>query len=325
MDDKTPIVYEPVSSDIVPRFAGLATFMRLPHVPLDSASDADIGIIGVPWDSSTTNRPGARHGPRQIREMSALMRRHHPGLGISPYELVNCVDLGDSPVNPLKIVGTLDLIEGYYDQVVAKNIVPLSAGGDHLTTLPILRALAKKHGPLGMVQFDSHSDLWDKYFGDSKYAHGTPFRRAIEEGVLDPKRTVQIGIRGGLYAADDNAWGVEQGVRLIAIEEVFEKGFDAVIDEARSIVGEGATYVTFDIDALDPVCAPGTGTPEIGGYNTAQAQRMVRRLRGLNLVGADVVEVSPPFDPSGLTALTGATFMFELLCLLAEIKSGTRD
>jgi len=317
--------FEPISSGEIPRYASLSTFMRLPHIPLEDADGADIGLIGVPWDSGTTNRPGARHGPRQMREMSVMMRSYNPALDISPYELANCADLGDAPVNPLKIEGALDMIEGYYDQVLEKSIIPLSAGGDHLTTLPILRALAKKHGPLAMVQFDAHSDLWDTYFGDCKYSHGTPFRRAIEEGVLDPERTVQIGLRGGLYDANDNAWGLEQGVHQIPIEECFERGTDDVMAQARKIIGSGKTYVTFDIDCLDPVYAPGTGTPEIGGFVTAEAQKMIRLLRGSNIVGADVVEVSPPFDPGGITALAGATMMFELLCIIAESKSGAQN
>ncbi|WP_299913257.1 agmatinase [uncultured Paracoccus sp.] len=312
--------YLPLSSDIVPRYAGLATFMRLPHVPLEAAENLDIGIVGIPWDSGTTNRAGARHGPRQVREMSALMRRYHPALDISPYELANCADLGDAPVNPLEIVGTLDGLTEHYSAIVQRGITPLSAGGDHLVTLPILRALAKKHGPLGMIQFDAHSDLWDEYFGGSKYAHGTPFRRAIEEGVLDPNRLVQIGLRGGLYSPEDNAWGVAQGVHQFSIEEVDERGISAIMADAVRILGNGKTYVTFDIDCLDPAFAPGTGTPEIGGFTPLQAQKMVRSLRGMNLVGADVVEVSPPFDPGGRTALAGATMMFELLCLLAECR-----
>lgn len=310
--------YQPISSEKSPRFADIATFMRLPHISLEEADKLCIGIIGVPWDSGTTNRAGARHGPRQIRDMSSLMRRYHPSLNVCPYDLVNCADLGDCPVNPLQIEGTLEMIENFYTRVIDKNIVPLSAGGDHLVTLPILRALYKKHGTLGMIQFDSHSDLWDIYFGQNRYSHGTPFRRAIEEGILDPKRLVQIGLRGSLYDAEDNAWGLAQGVRQITIEEFFNKGVERTMIEALAVINDAACYVSFDIDSLDPVYAPGTGTPEIGGYTSAQAQQMLRKLRGLNLVGADMVEVSPPFDPSGLTALTGATLLFELLCLLAD-------
>jgi guanidinopropionase len=196
----------------------------------------------------------------------------------------------------------------------------LSVGGDHLVSLPIMRALAK-NGPIGMVHFDAHTDTWDGYFGGFKYTHGTPFRRAIEEGLLDPKRTIQIGIRGALYSDAEDTWGQEQGIRVIDIDEFHAMGLEAVMAEARRVVGDGQTYVSFDVDALDPVYAPGTGTPEIGGLTTLEAQRMVRMLQGLNLVGGDVVEVSPPFDPSGNTALVAATMMFEILCVLADSVS----
>ena len=312
------IKYSPLASDKIPRFADIATFMRLPNIDIDDAQQIDIGFIGVPWDSGTTNRPGTRHGPRQVRDSSALMRRYHPVLDISPYELANCVDLGDSPVNPVNILDALERIEQYYDKVVNKEILPLSCGGDHLTTLPILRALAKQHGPLGMIQFDAHTDTIDSYFGDNKFTHGTPFRRAIEEGVLDPKRYVQIGIRGGLYDKNDFSWQQEQGVKMFSIDDCFELGLEHVLNHANKIVGNEATYVTFDIDCLDPVFAPGTGTPEIGGFTSYDVQKMIRLLRGRNIIGADMVEVSPPFDSSGGTALIGATVLFELLCIIAE-------
>jgi guanidinopropionase len=246
------------------------------------------------------------------------MRKTHPVHMFSPYELAKCADLGDAPVNPIELEVTLGMIEEFYRQVVAKKIVPLSAGGDHLISLPILRALGTRHGPMGMVHYDAHTDTWDRYFGGCKYTHGTPFRRAIEEGVLDPKRTVQIGIRGGLYSKDDGQWGLDQGIRVIGIEEFHDLGVDAVIAESRRVVGDGPTYVSFDVDGLDPVYAPGTGTPEIGGLTTFEAQKMLRALRGLNLIGGDLVEVAPPFDPSGNTALVGATLMFEILCVLAD-------
>lgn len=310
--------FSPLASESVPRYAGIATFMRLPHYAVDDCEGTEIGLFGIPWDGGTTNRAGARHGPRQVRDASAMMRKVHPALQLSPFALANCADLGDAPVNPLAIESTLDSIETYVDQLVSKRIVPLAAGGDHLASLPVLRALAKQHGPMGMVHFDAHTDTWDRYFGGCKYTHGTPFRRAIEEGLLDPKRIIQIGIRGGLYSEDDDRWGLEQGIRVMRIEEFNDLGVEQAIAEARRIVGEQSTYISFDIDCLDPVFAPGTGTPEVGGLTTIEAQRMVRGLRGLNLVGADMVEVSPPFDPSGNTALVGATLMWEMLCLLAE-------
>jgi len=216
------------------------------------------------------------------------------------------------------LMDSLSRIETFFTGVCGAGIAPLSVGGDHLVSLPVMRAIAKQTGPLGMVHFDAHTDTWDGYFGGFKYTHGTPFRRAVEEGLLDPKRTVQIGIRGALYSDAEDTWGQEQGIRVIDIDEFNAMGVEATIAEARRVVGDGATYVSFDVDALDPVYAPGTGTPEIGGMTTLQAQHLVRGLQGLNLVGGDVVEVSPPFDPSGNTALVGATMMFEILCVLAQ-------
>ena len=312
--------YRPVSGNVLPRFAGIPTFMRLPNVDLARASkEVDIGLVGVPWDGGTTNRAGARHGPRQMRDQSTMMRNAHHVSFTRPYEYANCADLGDTPVNPVDLMDSLNLIEKFFHAIYAANIMPLTAGGDHLITLPIMKGLTNSGSfKLGMVHFDAHTDTWDRYFGDFKYTHGTPFRRAIEEGYLDPKRTIQIGIRGGLYSVDDQKWGNAQGIRVIHIEEYNELGPEKVIEEARRVVGDGPTYISFDVDALDPVYAPGTGTPEIGGLTTFDAQKMLRGLAGLNLAGGDVVEVSPPFDNTGLTALTGVTMMFEILCLLAE-------
>ena len=307
---------QPVSGTVTPRFGDVATFMRLP-LQRDPAQ-LEIGMVGVPWDGGTTNRPGARHGPRQMRDLSTMMRRIHHVTGVSPYELAICGDLGDAPVNPASLDDSLERIEKFFTRIHEAGVVPLSAGGDHLITLPIMRGIAKGQAPLGMVHFDAHSDTWDTYFGGYTYTHGTPFRRAVEEKLLDPKRVVQIGIRGSLYKADDNAWAIEQGMRVITIEEYFDLGVEKVIAEARRVVGTGPTYVSFDVDGLDPAYAPGTGTPEIGGYTPHEAQRMLRGLRGLNLVGGDVVEVSPPFDMSGNTALVGVTMMWEILCLLSE-------
>ena len=314
--------FKPISGNVLPRYAGIPTFMRLPHVPLDHAdiSQVDVGLIGVPWDGGTTNRAGARHGPRQLRDISTMMRNYHHVTGVGPYQLSNCADLGDSPVNPIDLEDALKRVEAFYTATHAHGITPLSAGGDHLVTLPIMRAIARDR-PVGMVHFDAHTDTWDRYFGDYTYTHGTPFRRAIEDGVLDPKRTVQIGIRGGLYGQNDDRWGEEQGIRVVRIEEYFDLGPEKVTALAREIAGDGPTYISFDVDGLDPVYAPGTGTPEIGGYSTRDAQTMLRGLRGLNLVGGDVVEVAPPFDPSGNTALVGATLMWEILCLLSEAVS----
>jgi guanidinopropionase len=307
--------YEPVDSGVTPRFAGHSTFMRLPVVT--DPRDVDIAIVGVPWDGGTTNRPGPRHGPRQVREMSSLIKRVHAVTKIAPYELCRVADLGDAPVNPIDLNRSLEDIRAFFRKIVEAGAAPLAIGGDHLSSLPILRALAFS-GPIGMIHFDAHSDTIDTYFGGLKFTHGTPFRRAIEEGFLDPARVVQIGIRGSTYSADERDWPLQQGVRIISIEEFEDLGVDAVIREARRVAGDGPTYVSFDIDALDPAYAPGTGTPEFAGLTSREVMQVIRGLRHLNIVGADVVEVSPPFDPSGGTALAAANIAFELLCLLAE-------
>jgi len=310
--------YLPRSGADIPRFAGIPTFMRLPHVDMEkAAAEVDVGIIGVPWDGGTTNRAGARHGPRQMRDQSTMMRNVHHVSGTMPFHSASCADLGDVPVNPVDLLDTIERVGAFYADIHKAGVIPLTAGGDHLITLPIMRGIAGGQ-PMGMVHFDAHTDTWDRYFGGHKYTHGTPFRRAIEEGLLDPKRTIQIGIRGALYTPEDKDWGLEQGIRVIEIEEYFDLGPDKVAEEARRVVGDGPAYISFDVDGLDPVYAPGTGTPEIGGFSTHDAQRMLRGLHDLNIIGGDVVEVSPPFDMSGNTALVGATMMFEILCLIAE-------
>lgn len=309
--------FQPVSGFDLPRFSGVPTFMRLPHVELDNPkiSDVDIGIIGVPWDGGTTNRPGPRHGPRQLRDLSTMIRTRHPVSKIIPYNVANCADIGDVAINPAGLDDSMERVTTFYNKVIDKGIRPLTAGGDHMISLPILRALAKD-GPLGMIHFDAHTDLFDEYFGGFKYTHGTPFRRAIEEGLLDPKRVIQIGIRGTQYDGEDIEWGREKGVTIIEIEEFFDRGIKDIMNQARDVVGADPIYVSYDIDFVDPSYAPGTGTPEIGGPNTFQAQQVVRHLEGLNIVGADLVEVSPPFDPSGGTAWVGVSLMFELLCVM---------
>jgi guanidinopropionase len=299
---------------VMPRFGEVPTFMRLP-VERDPAK-LDIALVGVPFDGGTTNRPGARHGPREIRNMSSFIRRVHHVSRVAPYELCRVGDHGDTPVNPIDLQDSLARIERFFARLHEAGAAPLAAGGDHLITLPILRAIARER-PVGLVHFDAHSDTSDSYFGGEKYTHGTPFRRAVEEGLVDPKRMIQIGIRGSMYDHDEKDWAESVGIRIVHIEEYFERGPKVVIAEARRIVGDGPAYVSFDVDGLDPVYAPGTGTPEIGGYSTAEAQQMLRGLAGLDLVGGDVVEVAPPFDPSGNTALVGATLMFEILCVLA--------
>lgn len=311
--------FQPVSGMDLPRFAGVPSFMRLPVMELDHSriSEVDVGLIGVPWDSGTTNRPGPRHGPRQLRDASTMIRAQNGATGVRPFDLVNCADLGDVGPNPADIHDSMERITAFYDDVLARGITPLTAGGDHLTSLPILRAVAKD-AAVGMVHFDSHTDLYHSYFGGTMYTHGTPFRRAVEEGLLDPKRVVQIGIRGSTYDNEDTDFAKSVGIRVIRIEEFFKRGLDDVMAEAREIVGDQPTYVSYDIDFVDPTFAPGTGTPEVGGPNSFQALEVVRKLDGVNIIGADMVEVSPPFDSSGGTAFLGVSVMFELLCVMAS-------
>ncbi len=313
--------FQPVSGFDLPRFAGVPTFMRLPHVAPEDArlNDVDIGIIGVPWDSGTTNRPGPRHGPRQLRDASTMIRAEHPVSGVRPFEAMNIADLGDVGPNPADIIDSMERITAFFNQVKNAGITPMTAGGDHLTSLPVLRALAKD-APVGMVHFDSHTDLFHSYFGGTLYTHGTPFRRAVEEGLLDPKRVVQIGIRGTQYDSEDLDFAKSVGIRVIKIEEFHARGVSDVMSEAREIVGQGPTYLSYDIDFVDPTFAPGTGTPEVGGPNSYQALQVVRELNGIDLIGADMVEVSPPFDPSGGTAFLGVSIMFEIICQLSTAR-----
>jgi guanidinopropionase len=298
-----------------PRYTGVPTFMRAPY--RDDFVGVDIGLVGVPFDGGVTNRSGTRHGPREVRNQSSLMRKINQSTGVAPYELCQVADLGDAWVErPFNLEGSLNEIGTFYKRLHAAAVVPLSCGGDHSISPPILRAIGAGR-PVGMIHFDAHCDTGSNYLG-SNYHHGAPFSRAVEEGVLDPKRTIQIGIRGGVNDRDIWKFSHESGMRVIYMDEYHEMGPKAAIAEARRVAGDGPTYVSFDIDSLDPAFAPGTGTPEVGGFTTLEAQLMIRALKGLNLVGADMVEVSPPFDHSGVTALAGASMMFELLCVLAD-------
>ena len=308
--------YDPMKE---PRFTEIATFMRAPLA--SSLENVDIGLIGVPTDLGVTNRPGARHGPREIRNASSLMRGYNLGLGVNPYELCRIADLGD-----VRLSHRYDLekqnedIEAFYRAVKAAGVLPVSAGGDHSITYPIFRAIAAER-PVGMVHIDAHTDTWGEFFG-SKFTHGAPFRLAVEAGVLDPKRTIQIGIRGGQNFLDGIEFSRSHGMRVVFIEEFAELGVERVIALAREVVGDAPAYLSFDVDGLDPVYAPGTGTPEVGGITTLEAQRLLRGLRGVNFIGGDVVEVAPPYDQTGNTALVGATMMFEILCLIADRHFG---
>ena len=310
--------FQPISGMELPRFAGIATFMRLPHVPLDHprAKDVQIGLVGLPWDGGTSNRPGPRHGPRALRDASTMVRAQNGATGFRPFERVNCADLGDVGPNPVDGPDTLERFERYFTGLKRRSIRPLSAGGDHLCTLPVLRGIAKGN-PLGLVHFDSHTDLYPAYFGGKTLTHGNPFRNAVEEGLLDPKRMIQIGIRGTTYDNVDTDFAKANGIRIVRIEELFARGIPDVMAEAREIVGTAPAYLSYDIDFVDPAVAPGTGTPEWGGPNAFQAIQVVRECQGMNFVGADLVEVSPPVDINGQTSWLGASLMFEILCVMA--------
>ncbi len=298
-----------------PRFTEIPTFMRAPIA--ESFDDLDIALIGVPMDLGVTNRAGARHGPREMRNASSLMRMFNLSTRVAPYEIARIADVGDVPIDHLfNLDEAIQQIADYYAKVQAAGVIPLSAGGDHSITYPIFKGIAADR-PVGMIHIDAHTDTWGEFYG-SKFHHGAPFRLGVEEGFLDPKRTIQIGIRGGQNTYEGLEFSQNSGMRVLMMDEFSDIGVDAVIAEARKVVGDGPTYISFDVDGLDPVYAPGTGTPEIGGITTVEALKLLRGLRGLNLVGGDVVEVSPPFDQTGGTALVGASLMFEILCLLAE-------
>jgi guanidinopropionase len=305
-----------------PRYTGVPTFMRAAQA--GDPAEVDIAMIGVPFDAAVTNRPGARHGPREIRNMSSLMRSIHPVSKINPYKLCRVGDLGDVPLPRVyDLSATVQDIADFYRRVRAAGTVPLSAGGDHSIAFPILQAMGEER-PVGLVQIDAHTDTWDEFL-ESKLTHGAPFRRAIEAGVLDPKRSIQIGIRGAQNTEEGWTFSRDAGMRVIFMEEFTEMGIKETIAEMRRVVGGGPTYVSFDVDGLDPAFAPGTGTPEVGGLTTVEAQGLLRGLQGVDLVGGDVVEVSPPFDPTGNTALVGATMMYEILCVLADAVRRRRE
>jgi guanidinopropionase len=298
-----------------PRYTGIATFFRAPAS--QETNDVDIGVIGVPFDGGVTNRSGTRHGPRAVREQSTMLRRINAATRVTPFATARVRDLGDCWIEqPYELLGALKEIETFYRAVTTAGIIPLSVGGDHAISLPILRAVAANR-PVGMIHIDAHCDTGDDYMG-SRFHHGAPFRRATEEGLLDPHRVIQIGIRG--TTNDPDMWGfsLRSGMRVLSMEEFDDKGWRYAAQEARRIAGTGPTYLSFDIDSLDPSQAPGTGTPEAGGITTVQALRLLRELRGLDFVGGDLVEVSPPFDIGSLTAFNGASVLFEILCLLTE-------
>jgi len=311
---------QPLGGNEMPRFGGIATMMRLPHV--DSATGLDVGFVGVPFDIGTSNRGGSRFGPRQIRTESCLIRPYNMATRAAPFDSLQVADIGDIAINTFSLQKSVAIIEAAYDKILAAACKPLTLGGDHTISLPILRALHKQHGPVGIVHVDAHADINNHMFGEA-IAHGTPFRRAIEEGLIEPARMVQIGLRASGYEADDFDWPRSQGVRVVQAEECWYRSLAPLMGEVREQLGAGPVYLTFDIDGLDPAYAPGTGTPEIGGLTVHQGLEIIRGCCGLDLVGGDLVEVAPAYDTSGNTALTAANLLFEMLCVLPGVQYRT--
>jgi len=300
----------------MPRFGGIATMMRLPHVA--NAKGLDVAFVGVPFDIGTSNRAGARFGPRQIRAESCLIRPYNMATRAAPFDSLQVADIGDVAINTFNLEKSIAIIESAYEDILAHDCKPLTLGGDHTISLPILRALHRKHGPVGIVHVDAHADINDAMFGEA-IAHGTPFRRAIEEGLINPTRMAQIGLRATGYEADDFDWPRSQGVRVVQAEECWYQSLKPLMAEIREQLGEGPVYITFDIDGLDPAYAAGTGTPEIGGLTIHQGLEIIRGCRGLEVIGGDLVEVAPAYDTSGNTALTAANLLFEMLCVLPGV------
>ena len=307
---------QPISGNDLARFSGPQTFMRLPQV--DSAKGLNVGFIGVPMDIGTSWRSGTRMGPKQLREQSAMIRPYNIQTGAAPFDALECADLGDVAINTFSLSGTIRLITEAYDAHLKYDFVPMSLGGDHSMTLPILRSMARKHGPLALVHVDAHADVNDEMFGERE-THGTVFRRAYEEGLIVPEMVFQIGLRGTGYTADDFTEAAGWGFNQYLAPDLWHKSLTPLAAEIKAKIGNHKTYISYDIDSLDPSFAPGTGTPEIGGLTTMQAMELIRGLRGLHIVGCDLVEVSPPYDPSGNTALTGANLMFEMLSILPGV------
>jgi agmatinase len=312
--------YYPLDAFQSPRFGQPATFMRLPLER--DAGKLDVALIGVPFDGGTTYRPGARLGPREIRNQSALIRPYNPVLKVDPFLTHKIADYGDIDVNPLSIEDTYRRVQEAIALVVQNGAIPICVGGDQSISLPVMRAVAARHGSLALVHFDSHSDTWDVYWG-MPHSHGTPFRRAAEEGLIEGDKTVQIGIRGQLYSEDDLAFAKGQGFLIVTIEEI-KAGGPALLRRQIERIGDNAVYLSFDIDVLDPSVAPGTGTPQIGGLDSFEALQLLRSLRGLNIVGCDLVEVSPPYDSANVTSLVAANILYEILCILPVGKEGGR-
>ncbi|ADI14533.1 agmatinase [Truepera radiovictrix] len=316
--------YRPPDAMVYPRFEGIRTFMRLPHVTDLAGAGIDAAIVGAPFDTGGTYRVGARFGPAGIRHESMLLRPYHPELRVDVTEQLSLVDYGDLPVTPGYLSESHAQLERGAAELVAAGVTPFFLGGDHSVSLPLLRAVAQRHGPVGLVHIDAHSDLWEGYFG-GKDTHGTPFRRALEEGLLEPARSIQIGLRGSLYSAEDHALSQRLGFEMVTAPELHRVGVQEVARRVRARAGTGPLYLSFDIDALDPTFAPGTGTPEVGGLSSVQALALLRALAGLPFVAYDLVEVMPPYDVAGTTCLLAANLVYEMLALEACRRLGAAE
>lgn len=309
--------YEPVDASKVARFSDIATFLRTQRVEMNE--EIDIGLVGVPFDIGLNYRGGPREAPGAVRQASRIIRTVHPMSGIQPYKLCNIADLGDAPVNPLNKDESIEMIEKFFSDLTALNIRPIAIGGDHTIPIPILRGIARKK-PVGILQIDSHSDTLDELCG-TKVNHATFMRRGLEEGLIDPNRVVQLGLRGSRFSPDDISFGYEAGFTIITFDEYEEMGRTAAIGKIQSVLGTDRTYMTIDIDGLDPAFCPGTPVPEIGGITPRDCQVIIRALQGVDLVGADISEVAPCYDPTGITSITAANLMFELLCVMSDAVS----
>ena len=307
---------QPISGNDLARFSGPNSFMRLPAS--NDLTKLDVAILGVPMDIGTSWRSGTRFGPKQVRSESAMIRPYNIQTGAAPFDSLNMADIGDLAINTFSLKESLVIIEARYAQILRHDGIPVAIGGDHSITLPILRAIASKHGPVGLVHVDAHADVNDEMFGERE-THGTVFRRAYEEGLIIPEKTFQIGIRGTGYTATDFTEAAGWGFQQFPAPELWHRSLSGLGAEIRRDLGDVPVYITYDIDSLDPAYAPGTGTPEIGGLTTPQAMELIRALKGVNVIGCDLVEVSPPYDPSGNTALVGANILYEMLCVLPNV------
>lgn len=309
----------PLDAQITPRFAGSPTFFRLPYQ--EQLDGLDVAIQGIPFDGAASFRPGARFGPRGVREMSSLLRPYNRVLDIDPYKILNCADVGDCPVNPFNTMESLDLMSRRYQEIVSAGLLPLSFGGDHLVALGVLRGLTAVRGSVAVLQVDAHLDTWDSYFG-SKYTHGSFMKRAIQEELVDVNHSLQVGIRGPLFSPHDMDDVRALGIGILPMDAVVDWTVDQIAAAIHARVGNAPVYITFDVDGVDPAFAPGTGTPEIGGFTSQQIIALLHRLRGLHIVGADIVEVAPAYDSGGITALLAARVGYEILGLAAFEKKG---